>query len=123
MFSLVGSLAGFAVVAHKDVVLAVLASAAGLGGLTLVFLGLVVSTFQSLGVVTPEVKSRYRRLGLLVTGDFMIGLLSVGAATWWLIDLGTLGGLYTLAVVAFLVQVVGLAAATALVVWRLMWGV
>jgi len=109
-------------VVHKDVVTGVLAASAGLGGLTLVFLGLVVTTWQSLGVVTGDVAARYERLAALVTGDFVLSLLCVTATTWWLIDLGGVHWLYPAAIVLFAAQLVLLAIATIAVVWRLVWG-
>jgi hypothetical protein len=109
-------------VEHQDVVTAVLGASAGLGGLTLVFLGLVVSTSQSLGVVTPEVTKTYRRLTAAVTADFVLSLLCVGAAAWWLIDMGALQWPYPVAVVLFAAQISLLGGVTVAVVWRLMWG-
>ena len=92
---------------------------AALGGLTLVFLGVVVSTYQSIVLPTTEVTTRYRCLVGIVGADFLLSLLCVGAPSWWLIDYGTLSWLYPAAVVLFLAQLAGLGAATVCVVWRL----
>jgi hypothetical protein len=113
------------VVAHRDVVIAVLAAAAALGGLSLVYLGLLVAQGQTfvdraternpplaVGPTIRDIPSWIRKSCLLVTVDTLAGLLCTGAALWWLVDLGTLGWPYPVMIVLFVVQLVALGLAT-----------
>jgi hypothetical protein len=69
----------------RDSVLAMLGASAGIAGLTLVFLGVVISTYQSYGAASsPNVLGRYRRSALLVLASFSLSLVTVAMAITWL---------------------------------------
>jgi hypothetical protein len=62
----------------RDSVLAMLGASAAIAGLTLVFLGVVISTYQSYGAASsPKVLGRYRRSALFVLTSFSLSLLTV----------------------------------------------
>ena len=108
-------------VSDKDVVTAVFGAAAGLSGLLLVFLGIVVAAFQSYSAATPAAAvAPYRRAGRLILLAFLFGLATVAVALTWL--LSPSGGLRDTAVVLFCVQLGTLAVsavgAARLVLWR-----
>ncbi len=114
---------GAAAVEHKDVVLGLLGVSAGLAGLLLVFLGLVVTTFQSFDGSTPaSVLNRYRWAAALVLAAFAIGMACVAVAVAWLLRLGRSEAVYLTTVWLFGTQVVTLLVATAWTAWRLVWG-
>lgn len=114
---------GVAPVEHKDVVVAVLGVAAGLSGLVLVFLGLVVSAYQSYAADAPQtVRTRYRRVALGILAVFLLGMACVVTASFWLFGLNDNHGLYIATVWLFVAQVIALLAATGWTVARLMWG-
>jgi hypothetical protein len=109
--------------AHENVVLALLGAAAGLGGLTLVFLGLVVSSYQAFGTdTTKKIRGRYRRNASLVLVAFVVSLVTVVLAVSWLIQLHEHESLYVATVVAFMAQLGSLLIATGFVVAEVVWG-
>lgn len=109
-------------VEHKDVVLGLLGASAGLSGLILVFLGLVISTYQSFPGNTPaKVLERYKRVAVMILVAFALGVLCVALATAWLFKLGTVQWLYVATGFVFGAQVVALVAATASTANRLLW--
>ncbi|HEV2757783.1 MAG TPA: hypothetical protein VG318_18640 [Actinomycetota bacterium] len=109
-------------VEHKDVVLAFLGASAGLSGLILVFLGLVISTYQSFPGSTPEkVLARYKRVAATILVAFALGIACVGLATAWLLKLGTVEWLYVATGVVFVAQIIALVVATASTAHRLLW--
>ena len=68
-------------------VLALLGTSAGLAGLSLVFLGLVVTTYQSFDGATPApVLERYRRVVAFVLAVFVVGAVSVLLQVAWFAD-------------------------------------
>jgi hypothetical protein len=108
-------------VAHKDVIVAVLGAAAGLAGLVLVFLGIVVSTFQSYNPVdAATVRPGFRRDAQVILGSFSLGLVCVGLSVAWLLTRNN-QGLYIAAIVAFIGQILLLMAAAGLVTKRVLW--
>lgn len=116
-----GELAGRAV-EHKDVILAILGVSAGLAGLVLVFLGLVISTFQSFNSPTPAtVLNRYRRIAVAVLVAFFLGIACVVLATLWLLRLDDSQGLYIATIALFIAEIVALLLATATTAYRLLW--
>lgn len=109
-------------VEHKDVVVALLGVSAGLAGLVLVFLGLIVTSFQTFPSDTaPGVLRPYRRSALLVLAAFGIGVVCVGLATAWLVDRHDNECLYRLTIVVFAAQVVALTASTGWAVRQILW--
>jgi hypothetical protein len=105
----------------QDVVTAVFGAAAGLSGLLLVFLGIVVSAFQSYSAATPAAAvAPYRRAGRAILLAFLLGLATVAVSLTWLLSPG--GTLYTAAVVLFCVELgtltVSAIGAARLVLWR-----
>jgi hypothetical protein len=109
-------------VPHRDVVLALLGAASGLGGLVLVFLGVVVSTMQSFGGATPAgVLDRYRRAAGVTLAAFALAVADTAVAFAWLLRGGG-DSLYAAAAVLFgiLLGAVLLVAAsvTRMLVWR-----
>ena len=68
-----------------DVVIAIFGASAGLGGLVLVFLALVIAAYQGLrGDVPGTVKARARAAGPYVLVVFALCLASVGMSLAWL---------------------------------------
>jgi hypothetical protein len=106
----------------KEVVLATLGASAGLAGFVLVFLGIIITSYESFSGGTPDQVVRpYKATGaiLLVTFAFSLGV--VGLCLIWL-ALGGPSPLYGWTVVLFLLQLVlvFLAAgwSTRMVLWR-----
>jgi hypothetical protein len=110
------------VVEHKDVVLALLGASAGLAGLLLVFLGLVVAAYGGLPGDVPNATRRpYRRTGVVLMIGFVVGLVCIGLAVTWLAELRGGEALYVSTIVAFAVQLVGLLVATCWTLQELLW--
>jgi hypothetical protein len=106
----------------KDVVIAILGSAAALGGFVLVFLGIVIASYQSYpGEVPAPVVRPYRIAGTALLAAFALGLVTVALSLVWLINGGptALYG-WTIALFALLlVASFGAAVwATRMVLWR-----
>lgn len=96
--------------------MAALGASAALGGLMLVFLGLLISAYQGFPGDTPQkVKNRTRMAAWGIFVVFAWGMVSVGLATAWLVAPGG-DTLYWIAVVIFasdlVVMVVGAALTT-----------
>ena len=100
----------------KDVVVAILGSSAALGGFDLVFLGVVIASYQSYAGAVPEhVVEPYRKAGIALLGAFGLSLVTVATSLGWMVE-GGAAGLYDAIVVLFgllLVAVFGSAAWTA----------
>ena len=110
-------------VAHADVVIAVLGVSAGLSGFVLVFLGFIVSTYQSFSGSTPAgVLSKYRTIGVLLLVAFGIGMICLTLAVAWLVERNDSPGLYVATLVVFAVQLVALVTATVVTARRVLWG-
>jgi len=108
---------------HKDVMLAFLGASAGIGGLTLVFLGLLGSTIQSYPSTTPAaVLKPFRDAAAAVVAVFGTSLFATALAATWLVAGHQATPLYAVAVAAFYVQLVGLVGAVFLVLRRTVWG-
>jgi hypothetical protein len=88
----------------KDVMIGIFGASAGLGGLVLVFLGLVIAGFQGIRADTPtKVKDRAKRAGWPIVGVFALSLISAGLSLTWL---ATNGGdvLYHFAIWVFVAE-------------------
>lgn len=104
-----------------DVVTAVFGAATGLAGLLLVFLGIVVSAFQSYSAATPAAAvAPYRRAGRAILLAFLLGLSTASVSLAWLLSPSRL--LRDAAVVLFCVQLgtltISAVGAARLVLWR-----
>lgn len=105
----------------RDVITAVFGASSGLAGLLLVFLGIVVSTFQSYSAAVPAAATApYRRAGRVIVAGFLVGLAATTVSLIWL--LSPSGGLYDTAVILFCIQLGALAVAAVgvarIVLWR-----
>jgi hypothetical protein len=100
--------------AQKDVVTSVLGASAGVGGLVLVFLGILITSVGAFAGDTPDAVLRPYRLGAWASvGVFALSLLAVAVSLVWL-AVDQPHWLYVLALVLFsclLAAVLGLAAA------------
>jgi hypothetical protein len=106
----------------KDVVVAILGASAALGGFVLVFLGVVITSYQSFpGATSDEVVRPYRISGTALLGAFAVCLITVAVSLIWLINGGSVG-LYDTTIVLFAVQLVAVFGSalwtTRMVLWR-----
>jgi hypothetical protein len=109
------------VVEHKDVVAAILGAAAALAGLTLVFLGLVVTAYQAAsGSGSESVRDRYRGFAALILTAFVASIACVAIATAWLVVRHGDEVLYIAVVGTFFLSLAMLLVATVIVVQRLL---
>jgi len=110
------------VVEPKDVVIAILGASAALGGFVLVFLGIIIASYQSYsGGVPDQVVQPYRTTGSALLGTFGLSLVTAALCLLWLINGGS-SGLYGWAIGLFALQLVVVFAsaawATRMVLWR-----
>lgn len=108
-------------VPDRTLMTSVFGAAAGLSGLLLVFLGIVVSAFQSYSTATPAAAvAPYRRAGRAILAAFLLGLTTVAVALAWMLSPSR--GLRDAAVVLFCVQLgtltISAVGAARLVLWR-----
>jgi uncharacterized membrane protein len=90
----------------KDVILAAMGAAAALAGFVLVFLGVIIASYQSYAATTPSAVVRpYRTAGITLFGTFGLSLLTVALCLLWLI-LGGPTWLYGFTLVVFVLQLV-----------------
>ena len=106
----------------KDVVIAILGSAAALAGFVLVFLGIIIASYQSYpGEVPADVVRPYRIAGTALLLAFALGLVTVALSLLWLVNGGS-ATLYGWAIALFallLVASFGAAVwATRMLLWR-----
>lgn len=102
---------------------ATLGASAGIAGLTLVFLGLVVSNVRLYEPGVPaKVLAKQRRPAKTVLAAFACSLLATVLAAAWLVSLGDAEWLYIAALVAFFAQIAVLCAAVAHVLKGTLWG-
>jgi hypothetical protein len=107
--------------AHQAVIVTVLGAAAGLAGLVLVFLGIVVTTYQSFPGDTPgKVVSGFRSAAMLTLGTFVLGITCVALATAWLLTRNN-EYVYQAALAAFAAQLLLLLVAAGVVTRRVLW--
>ena len=103
-------------------VTAVLGASAALAGFVLVFLGIVIASYQSYpGGVPDQVVRPYRAMGAALLATFALSLVTTAISLLWLATGGP-GGLYGWAIGLFAVQLaavfVSAAWATRMVLWR-----
>ncbi len=106
----------------KDVVLTILGASAALAGFVLVFLGIMIASYQSYaGGVPDQVIRPYRITGGVLFATFGLSLLTVALCLVWL-ALGGPAAMYgwTVGLFVILLVAVFLAAgwATRMVLWR-----
>lgn len=106
-------------VAHKDVVTAILGASATLSGLVLVFFQLAVTAYQSrsaevLRKMTVRIWSR--RLALSTLASFIAGILCVGASTSWMLT--AKNAFYSITVITFVIQLISLLFIAAILTWE-----
>jgi hypothetical protein len=90
----------------RDVVLGALGAAAGLGGLVLVFLGIIIAAYQSYAGNAPQSVVRpFRVAGAALFGTFGFSLTTVALCIVWL-ALGGPSWLYGWTVGFFIAQLV-----------------
>lgn len=108
--------------AHKDVIVTVLGASGALAGLVLVFLGIVVTTYQSYpGNVPAEITAGFRQDSILTLVPFALGVACVCVATVWLLLPQNNQVLYITAVAVFFAQLASLLLAAGLVTRRVLW--
>jgi uncharacterized membrane protein len=92
----------------KDVVLAILGASTAFAGFVLVFLGLVLTSYQSYsGAVPAEVTRPYRRTAVVLFTTFCLAVGTVAVSIGWVLSGGD-GGIYRIAVGLFLIQLLAL---------------
>lgn len=106
----------------RDVVVpTLLGASAALAGLTLVFLGLILSTYRAFGPETPaRVLNRYRRPALAVLVSFAGCLATVVLGACWMLTRDN-DVLYFLSVALFFTELVLLCGSAGYVMRRVMW--
>jgi hypothetical protein len=105
----------------KDVVVAILGSSAGLGGFVLVFLGVIIASYQSYpGGVPADVVRPYRVSGTVLLGAFALSLITVAVSLLWLLN-GGLPSLYGWSIALFAVQLVAVFCAAVWSTWMVLW--
>jgi hypothetical protein len=110
------------VVESKDVVIAILGASAALAGFVLVFLGIVITSFQSYaGGVAEEVVRPYRVTGAALFASFLICVVTAAACFIWLAQ-GGRSSLYGWIVASFAIELLAVVAAAwwtiRMVLWR-----
>lgn len=106
----------------RDSVLAMLGASAGIAGLTLVFLGVLISTYQSYGAASsPSVLGRYRRSAGFVLASFSLSLLTVALSISWLAWSHPISAWYWVIFGSFVVQLVALFAGALFVSRQVLW--
>jgi hypothetical protein len=105
---------------RKDVVIAEIGAAAALVGFALVFLGILITTYQSLlGRIAAEKLARFKTAGwisLLVT---LLGLASVVTSTAWLIAGGG-KAFYVATLVVFFAELAAVVEVAVYSTWRVL---
>ena len=94
---------------QKDVVLAILGSAAALAGLVLVFLGVVIAAYQAFpSNTTSQIPARYRTAATWTLAVFAFSLVTVALALAWLLAGGKNTALYVVVASTFTVQLIAI---------------
>ena len=110
------------VIEPKEVVGAILGASAALAGFILVFLGLIIASYQSYGGDVPDAVVRpFRTAGGILLGAFGLALVVVVAALAWMVAAGPAGAYGPVVALFLLLLALVFAAAawtTRLVLWR-----
>jgi hypothetical protein len=97
-----------ATVSRSVVVVAITGAAGALSGFVLVFLGILVSSYQSLlGHVNREKVEAFRRASRASLGVFLLGLTTVALSTSWLVASGGTA-FYVVALILFFAELAAL---------------
>jgi hypothetical protein len=108
-------------IAEKDVVLAILGASAALAGFDLVFLGIIIASYQSYSGAVPEkVVQPYRTIGGILLATFGLCLFAVLMSLFWLVDGGP-DGVYGLTVGIFVAELIAVFAAAVVAVRTVLW--
>jgi hypothetical protein len=107
---------------HKDVVIAEVGAAAAFVGFVLVFLGVLITTYQTeLGQVRKEKLARFKTAGWVSLFVFLLGLASVVLSTCWLI-VGGGHSFYVVTLIVFFAELVALVAVAVFATRRVLIG-
>jgi hypothetical protein len=105
----------------RDVVIAILGASAALTGFVLVFLGVMIASYQSFGGNVPaQVVRPYRTTGAFLFGTFGYSLVTVAASLAWL-ALGGRTALYGWIIGLFVVQLVAVFLAAGRATYMVLW--
>jgi hypothetical protein len=105
----------------KEVVIAILGSSAGLGGFVLVFLGIIIGSYESYqGAVPKDVVEPYRAAGRVLMGTFALSLLTVAVCLFWLVAGGPSAS-YGATIVLFVVLLLSVFSSAAWVMRMVLW--
>ena len=100
---------------------AILGASAALAGFGLVFLGIIIASYQSYsGSVPATVVQPYRLIGSALLGTFAIGLITTAVSLLWLINGGP-SGLYGWAIGLFAVQLIAVFGSAAWAARMVLW--
>ncbi len=103
----------------RALVTSVFAASAALAGLLLVFLGIVISSYQSFPGTTPAaVTARFRSAGRWILAAFFLALATVGLALAWLLH--PADALRVVAAALFIAEICAVAAVAAAVTWSVL---
>ena len=109
-------------IAHKDVVIAVVGASAALAGLVLVFAGVLVTSYQSLvgrPGITDATLERFKSAAWLSVAVFGVALLDLFLGVLWLDQSGG-HSLYRFLVNLFYVELACLAITAGYATWRVL---
>lgn len=105
---------------RKDVIVAVLGASAALGGFVLVFLGLLISAYQSYAAdAARAVRATRKRAAWEMFAVFPLCIATIGVALAWLLFPGC-SALYWLAVGMFAAELVAIVVVAAIAAARLL---
>jgi hypothetical protein len=97
-----------AVATHEDVVIAELGASAAFVGFVLVFVGIVLGSYQTLrGQLSLDKLAPFKRAAWLGLGIFLFGLVSIALSASWLIAGGG-RSFYIATLVLFFIELAGL---------------
>lgn len=106
----------------EEVITPVVSASATFASLTLVFLGIVVTAYQSYAADVPQrVRRPYQVDGGLTFAGFLVGVVTVAVGLAWLVGRGTITGVFTTVLAGFAIQLVLTVVAAARVLRRVLW--